>query len=94
MRIELSIDRLIVDRAMTPQEGRACLDALSAELTNLLGRPATWAPSAARAAVVPLAGARGAARARGAAGAGDGMTYGGDIARSVYAALTPSRRRP
>ncbi|GAA0316885.1 hypothetical protein GCM10010302_64970 [Streptomyces polychromogenes] len=87
MRVALHIDRLVVDgtaldpRALPAHRERAFREALTAELTALLTRPAPWEPRAVRRAETPL----------GAPAPPDGpAAYGRAVARSVYAALDPA----
>lgn len=87
MRVEVHIERLVVDGAdpgagaLAGHREHAFREALAAELSALLKDTGSWAPYEVSTAAVPLASRPNAAGAAG---------YGRAVARSVHAALTPA----
>lgn len=93
MRVEVRIERLVVDGATFGGEDQeqAFCEALSGELAGLLGgpgRPVRWVPRAARSVVVPqsLPGSKDGGRP-------EAADIGRAVARSVHGALAPGAAR-
>jgi hypothetical protein len=84
VRVDVHIERVVLDREFSPDEQRAFREALAAELTGLLAERSQWTPRTTRAVTVPLAGRQ---PPRG------GASYGRAIARSVQSALTADAAR-